>query len=516
MLNRPVIIVCHALSFFNLINFIITAPQPPPVKFSAPIVVADTPKPTYLPPDMPPNPTYLPPGSDHFLPTMPPEDSSANPVIDLLNFPPHVDSSFMPPELEAIKSSIDSNHHSVTEQPSDDPSEQTTNAPSTDLSKFPPNDISYLPPDKDSEKSLSPTYLPPKGITNSSPNAASSYLPPQPFAKSKTPLTSYLPPASGEATPAPEGKSYLPPKDLFNFPPNIDSTYLPPEIMAMMMRAKIPINSYLPPASGDAEGETDSSDALPPNHQPYVAPPDLHNFPPNIDSAYLPPEMMVPEVPDNSYLPPASGNQGDNPNHYAYMPPTDSSDFSDGSGLAPPPQKLPPYMYNPPMKPQPSYPPPGPYTYNPPKPMIKQPKAPGYSYQPPSSGSVSGFQDGSKQNLPGPMMPPAMMQQPMMTAPSGMDMGDPKDLGMSPPMDHDHHHHHDYSDIIYDFDPHHHHHHEEPTTTTTEAPEEPRVKKYSYYYLGRKLWYVPLYFTLWFCLYVAALIIRSIGRHKVN
>lgn len=73
-------------------------------------------------------------------------------------------------------------------------------------------------------------------------------------------------------------------------------------------------------------------------------------------------------------------------------------------------------------------------------------------------------------------------------------------------------------DIIYDFDPHHHHHHHVEETTTTEAPEpeEPRVKKYSYYYLGRKLWYVPLYFTLWFCLYVAALIIRSIGRHKVS
>jgi len=109
-----------------------------------------------------------------------------------------------------------------------------------------------------------------------------------------------------------------------------------------------------------------------------------------------------------------------------------------------------------------------------------------------------------------------------------------------------------YPDIYYDDHDHHHHHHvEETTTTEAPAPVEPRVKKYSYYYLGRKLWYIPLYFTFWyvsnnvnmtikqkwtksittnsryffilfvlrnfrFCLYVAALIIRSIGRHKVN
>lgn len=87
-------------------------------------------------------------------------------------------------------------------------------------------------------------------------------------------------------------------------------------------------------------------------------------------------------------------------------------------------------------------------------------------------------------------------------------------------------------EIIYDDHDHdHHHYHDEapPSTTTvpppppppeTEAPPPPegeaRVKKYSYYYLGRKIWYIPLYFTLWFCIYVAALIIRSIGRHKVN
>ncbi|XP_061387725.1 LIM domain-containing protein A [Musca vetustissima] len=78
-----------------------------------------------------------------------------------------------------------------------------------------------------------------------------------------------------------------------------------------------------------------------------------------------------------------------------------------------------------------------------------------------------------------------------------------------------------YPEIIYDDHHDHHHHHVEPPTTTTEAPPpepppEPRVKKYSYFYIGRKLWYIPLYFTVWFSFYVLWLILKSIARHKVN
>ncbi|XP_069963224.1 uncharacterized protein [Bactrocera oleae] len=71
----------------------------------------------------------------------------------------------------------------------------------------------------------------------------------------------------------------------------------------------------------------------------------------------------------------------------------------------------------------------------------------------------------------------------------------------------------------------HHHHHDHPAPTlppvTTEMPPpepppEPRVKKYSYFYIGRKLWYIPLYFTVWFSFYVLWLILKSIARHKVN
>ncbi|XP_037825478.1 myb-like protein AA [Lucilia sericata] len=97
--------------------------------------------------------------------------------------------------------------------------------------------------------------------------------------------------------------------------------------------------------------------------------------------------------------------------------------------------------------------------------------------------------------------------------------------------DHDYYHHsypsypiyhHHYPEVIYD-DHHHDHSHVEPPppTTTTEAPPpepppEPRVKKYSYFYIGRKLWYIPLYFTIWFSFYVLWLILKSIARHKVN
>jgi hypothetical protein len=87
-----------------------------------------------------------------------------------------------------------------------------------------------------------------------------------------------------------------------------------------------------------------------------------------------------------------------------------------------------------------------------------------------------------------------------------------------------------YPEVIVDHDPHFHEHHPvyhphmastiEASTTQKAVMEkeknEPRAKTYSYYYLGRKVWYIPLFFTLYFCIYVAALIIRSIGRHKVS
>ncbi|XP_070497617.1 uncharacterized protein [Chironomus tepperi] len=278
-------------------------------------------------------------------------------------------------------------------------------------------------------------------------------------------------------TQSPPSQQYLPPTDLHKFPPNLNAGYLPPEMMQFMNL----YNSYVPPASGqlvdtsnsiDQQVMTQGSDSSANNDLMYIPPKDLNNFPPNINSNYMPSDMMKGVSLINSYTPPASGNDLD---------------------LIPPP-------------PDSSIPIPPPYS------MMNQQAAnggmqmnPGYIYNKPTGGDM--------------MMPPTGM-----SGPSG------------PPMDDDHHHHHDdhdhhhdeedhhhhhhpwdsYPDIYYDDHDHHHHHHHVEETTTTPAPVEPRVKKYSYYYLGRKLWYIPLYFTFWFCLYVAALIIRSIGRHKVD
>jgi hypothetical protein len=51
----------------------------------------------------------------------------------------------------------------------------------------------------------------------------------------------------------------------------------------------------------------------------------------------------------------------------------------------------------------------------------------------------------------------------------------------------------------------------------TYGPEEYRNKKpYTYYYIGRKLWYIPLYFSVYFIIYIASLLVKSIARHKIK
>lgn len=51
----------------------------------------------------------------------------------------------------------------------------------------------------------------------------------------------------------------------------------------------------------------------------------------------------------------------------------------------------------------------------------------------------------------------------------------------------------------------------------TYGPEENRNKKpYTYYYIGRKLWFIPLYFSVYFIVYIASLLVKSIARHKIK
>ncbi|XP_055681870.1 uncharacterized protein LOC129789245 [Lutzomyia longipalpis] len=50
----------------------------------------------------------------------------------------------------------------------------------------------------------------------------------------------------------------------------------------------------------------------------------------------------------------------------------------------------------------------------------------------------------------------------------------------------------------------------------TSTDIEGRVKKYSYYYISRKLYYIPLFFVVYWAFYVFWLIVQSIARHKVE
>ncbi|KAF7271690.1 hypothetical protein GWI33_015482 [Rhynchophorus ferrugineus] len=91
------------------------------------------------------------------------------------------------------------------------------------------------------------------------------------------------------------------------------------------------------------------------------------------------------------------------------------------------------------------------------------------------------------------------------------------DMDLSPPPAHQYAH--SFPDYLYDHHHYDHHVYEEiPHTTMPPAKEDKRVSSthYSYYYLGRKLWYIPLYFSVYFIIYVTVLIVKSIARHKVN
>ncbi|XP_003398115.3 uncharacterized protein LOC100646473 isoform X1 [Bombus terrestris] len=73
---------------------------------------------------------------------------------------------------------------------------------------------------------------------------------------------------------------------------------------------------------------------------------------------------------------------------------------------------------------------------------------------------------------------------------------------------HDFHH-----EVIYDHIPEYHEHHTMPPEMNDQRLNK---RPYSYYYVGKKLWYVPLYFSIYFIIYIAALVLKSIARHKIT
>ncbi|XP_001812159.2 uncharacterized protein LOC100142046 [Tribolium castaneum] len=231
-------------------------------------------------------------------------------------------------------------------------------------------------------------------------------------------------------------------------------------------------NSYNPPHTGPV---------APPDDKPDVA------YPPN-----------GPPPPDNTDATP------DDSNGYSYNPPQDTPPELHGPPAYP--------SLGPPLAPNDDHYPPN--DNNGHKEQV---------YYPPSGNGDNGHQETILDHPPpgwedgkdmgGPPAPPQMnghdMAEHDLSPPPSPDFGGqfPQYLYNGPNGGHGH-------DIDYDFD----HHHVYKEITTTEAPEDERVNKghYSYYYLGRKLWYIPLYFSVYFIIYVTVLILKSIARHKIQ
>ncbi|XP_076685987.1 uncharacterized protein LOC143377989 [Andrena cerasifolii] len=92
-------------------------------------------------------------------------------------------------------------------------------------------------------------------------------------------------------------------------------------------------------------------------------------------------------------------------------------------------------------------------------------------------------------------------------------------LDHPPFVDEPYDHHHDFHhELIYDHIPEYHEHHEHHDHTEEPEMNDQRLDKrpYSYYFIGKKLWYVPLYFSIYFIIYIAALVLKSIARHKIT
>lgn len=49
-----------------------------------------------------------------------------------------------------------------------------------------------------------------------------------------------------------------------------------------------------------------------------------------------------------------------------------------------------------------------------------------------------------------------------------------------------------------------------------EEEEKEKATEFTYFFLGRKLWYIPLYFSIYFVLYVGYLVMKAIARHKIK
>lgn len=299
------------------------------------------------------------------------------------------------------------------------------------------------------------------------------------------------PPSSGNDFPLPNSYESFPPYA----PIDTDSAPAPAPAPSPAPPPKPPMPKYQPPPPPPMDTSDDSGSS-------YDSPPydgnDDSSPPMDLGYRYKPPsppaQPFVPTLPPLSK--PIKGYSYDKPPMTMDSPPVmETPDFQG-------------YHYN---KPEPAAPP-----------SDDHPPSPADHYHGPSSYHDSDYpelifnnkhpddskgEDDMKGNDMGmmPPPPPAKMKPDMdQSGPPSDDHGFPHDF----PGDFKYHH--DFDD--HDFYHHHHHHH---TTTTTTTTETPRVNRYSYYYLGKKLYYLPLYFSVYFIVYVGALIIKAVLRHKI-
>lgn len=316
----------------------------------------------------------------------------------------------------------------------------------------------YLPP---AQSNPSPTYLPPS--TTSVPVA------PRPSSSLyDSPYNSYNPPVF-----KPE-ESYSP----NNYPPhgNSDDSYSPPESSKQSSKTKPTADSYVslgPPVAPhddyDHPGHNDDDDNDHPDEDDHPMHDDHEDFEPHDFHKDSPQDPMA-----------MYKNQDGPPKH----PPKSFDD-----------------VYYPPDFPKDQIP----------------------------NGHAGGMH--SMQEMPPDdqdPMPPDDENQDMMP-PDNHDMMPPEDMDDEPksmgppdhmdppPHEYEAEHGHAFPQYLYD----HHHYNQhvyEEIPHMAPAKEDKRVSSthYSYYYLGRKLWYIPLYFSIYFIIYVTVLIVKSIARHKVK
>lgn len=320
-------------------------------------------------------------------------------------------------------------------------------------------------------------------------------------------VANLVPPPPPRAT----SNDLFPPTNYESFPPYAPSAPdSPPSLPAPK-----PSMTYHPPAGSDDSAPNVDDDG-PPMDLGYRYKPPSIGFAPTLP----PPDVMSKPFPGYSYSKPMDEALAKPFKGYSYNKPAmDDAPpmkpykaYSSPMDDSPPPMNKPisygGYSYDKPSMPeQPSsY---GPHHDHPPY-ASHDPDYPDLIFDKPHGGK--GGDDTKGDDMKGddmgmvPPPPPPDMKPDMPSADAPDDHGFPHDFpGDFKYSFDDHDHDHD----------HYHHHHHHTTTTTTTTTEMPRVNRYSYYYLGKKLYYLPLYFSVYFIVYVGALIIKAVLRHKI-